>query len=68
MPLLLLLVFFLCIPGDVVVDVTDEVAIDSSQFISSTDAFSGTKIATYHYLHNLNCKLTFMFKLVNISL
>lgn len=26
--------------GDVVVDVTDEVAIDSSQFISSTDAFS----------------------------
>lgn len=44
-------VFFLCIPGDAVVNVIDEVATDLSQFILSTDAVasSGMKITTYHY-------------------
>lgn len=33
-----------CVPGNVVVDVNDEVAIDSSQFISSTDAGASSGI------------------------
>lgn len=50
------LIFGLFLPfvfnqGDVIVDVTDEVATDLSQFISSTDAVasSGMEITTYHY-------------------
>lgn len=36
-------------------DVIDEVAIDLSQFISSTEAVasSGMEITTYHYKNNL---------------
>lgn len=51
---MLLYIFFillsLCIPGDAIVDVTDEEAIDSSQFFSSTDAAasSGMRITTLY--------------------
>lgn len=44
------LIFFLFIPGDVIVDVTEEVALDLSHFISSTHAIASSgEITAWHY-------------------